>query len=92
MNQNQDGTDSKVNGKNIFCDLPTNTWKEKDKYPRLVTYNPTKNEFGFILDDIDLQLVLRLDMYDLAEEEMKKLNNQSLIVSIQKTFHHPRYF
>ena len=92
LNQNQDGTESQVNGKKIFCDLPTNMWKEVEKYPRLVTYNPVKKEFGFVVEEEDLKLLLRLDLYDLTEEQVEKLKNESLITSIMKTFHHPRYF
>lgn len=92
INQNQEGNHSRVNEKKIVCDLPTNIWKEVDITRRLISFNPIKKHFGYVFNEEDLKLVLRLDMYKLDEEQKKMINNQSLIVSILKTFHHPRYF
>lgn len=92
INSYQEGNNSKVNGKKIVCDLPTNIWKEVDITRRLISFNPVKKHFGYVFNEEDLKLVLRLDMYKLDDEQKKMINNQSLIVAILKTFHHPRYF
>ncbi|CAF0877661.1 unnamed protein product [Brachionus calyciflorus] len=86
ITENQEGNESKINGKKIVCDLPTNMWKEQDTTRRYITYNPNKKEFAYVLDEDDIKLVLRLDLYKLAPEQSKKINDESLIVNILKTF------
>lgn len=91
INENQDGITSIVNGKKVICDLPTNLWREEQITLRFITFNPKLKKFAYFFNEEDLKLLLRLDMIKTTPEQMKPLN-EGLVVSILKTYHHPRYF
>lgn len=84
---------SRVDGRRVMCDLPTNVWKEAAKESRLLVYNPHVKRFNYTLNENLLKYVLRLDNAGGNHRVVAKTNlNESLIVSILKVYHHPRFF
>lgn len=84
-------TKSAVSGKKLECDMPTNVWKEVSKEQKLVVFNPSSKKFDFILNENLMRYVLKIDVSKGRSMRIPSLN-QSLIVSILKIYHHPRYF
>lgn len=91
LGQSKKDEKSTVNGRSIVCDLPTNLWKENTARSRLVAYSPAKKKFSFISGLGEMRLILKLDSLKVNKHDLRQLND-SLIVSIFKLFHHPRFF
>ena len=72
----------------IQCDLETNIWKEAASKFRLLVFEPTKKNFDFIVDENVLKYALGFDLI----KNWKSPFNESLIVSVLKVYHHPRFF